>query len=90
MTAAAKGKVGKPVGTRSIPTLHAEILRVLKEDKDQNGDGMTAYAISKALEVPDPTVRMYLGDLVQGKKISERHIAGITLYKLRKTTQSQH
>ena len=84
MTAAAKGKVGKPVGTRSIPTLHAEILRVLKEDKDQNGDGMTAYAISKALAVPDPTIRLYLGDLVQQKKISAKKIARMTLHRPRK------
>ena len=81
MTSAAKGKVGKPVGTRSIPTLHAEILRVLKEDKDLNGDGLTAYAISKALATPDPTIRLYLGDLVEQKKISAKKIAGMTLYR---------
>jgi len=76
--------VGKPVGTRSIPTLHAEILRVLKEDKDLNGDGLTAYAISKALATPDPTIRLYLGDLVEQKKISAKKIAGMTLYRPRK------
>ena len=53
-------KVGKPVGTRSIPTLHAEILRVLKEDKEQNGDGLTASGISKALHTDRP-FRLYLG-----------------------------
>jgi hypothetical protein len=79
-----KRTVGKPVGTRSIPTLHAEILRVLKEDKDQNGDGLTAYAISKALATPDPTIRLYLGDLFEQKKISAKKIAGMTLYRLRK------
>ena len=78
-------KVGKPVGTRSIPTLHAEILRVLKEDKEQKGDGLTASGISKALATPDPTVRLYLGDLVEQKKISFRRIAGMTLYRLRAT-----
>jgi hypothetical protein len=83
------GKVGKPVGTRSIPTLHAEILRVLKEDKDQNGDGLTAYAISKALATPDPTIRLYLGDLLEEKKISAKKIAGMTLYRLR-ATKSKH
>jgi hypothetical protein len=90
MTAAAKGKVGKPVGTRSIPTLHAEILRVLQEDKDQSGDGMTAYAISKALAVPDPTIRLYIGDLVKQKKVSSKRIAGMTLYRIRakKSTKS--
>ena len=75
-------KVGKPVGTRSIPTLHAEILRVLKEDKEQNGDGLTASGISKALATPDPTVRVYLGDLVEQKKVSTQRIAGMTLYRL--------
>ena len=77
--------MGKPVGTRSIPTLHAEILRVLKEDKEQNGDGLTASGISKALATPDPTVRLYLGDLVEQKKVSFKRIAGMTLYRLRAT-----
>ena len=85
MTAAAKRSVGKPVGTRSIPTLHAEILRVLTEDKELNGDGLTASGISKALATPDPTVRLYLGDLVEQKKVSTRRIAGMTLYRLRAT-----
>jgi hypothetical protein len=80
-------KVGKPVGTRSIPTLHAEILRVLTEDKEQNGDGLTASGISKALATPDPTVRLYLGDLVEQKKVTYRRIAGMTLYRLRATKQ---
>ena len=77
--------VGKLIGTRSIPTLHAEILRVLKEDKDQHGDGRTASAISKSLGRPDPTVRLYLGDLVKERKVSTKKIAGMTLYRLRKT-----
>jgi hypothetical protein len=80
-----KGKVGKPVGTRSIKTLHAEILRVLQEDKDKNGDGLTAYALSKVLATPDPTIRLYLGDLVEQRKISAKKIAGMTLYRLRMT-----
>lgn len=80
-------KAGKPVGTRSIPTLHAEILRVLKEDKEQNGDGMTASGISKALATPDPTVRLYLGDLVEQKKVSYKRIAGMSLYRIRATKQ---
>jgi hypothetical protein len=81
----AKRTVGKPIGTRSIPILHAEILRVLKEDKDQNGDGMTAYAISKALATPDPTIRLYIGDLVKQKKVSFKRIAGMSLYRIRAT-----
>ena len=75
-------KVGKPVGTRSIPTLHAEILRVLKEDKEQNGEGLTASGISKALATPDPTVRLYLGDLEKDGKVSCRRIVNMNLYQI--------
>jgi len=76
-----KPKRGKPKGYRSITDLHTRILELLKDDKKD----WTAYSLSKALDVPDPTVRMYLGDLVQQRKVSERHIAGITLFKLRKS-----
>ena len=69
-----------PYLTMSIEGLHDRILELLKDDKKD----WTAYSISKELEVPRPTIDLYVGDLVQQKKVSERHIAGITLFKLRK------
>jgi hypothetical protein len=75
---------GKPLGYRSNKTLHDQIFTILKEDKDQKGDGLTAFAISKALGTPDPTIRLYLADLVAWKKVSERKIANMTLYRVHK------
>ena len=76
------GKVGKPRGTRLNLTLHAEILWILEQDQKQNGDGMTAFAISKAVAASDPTTRLYISDLVEEKKIVVKTIAGMTLYQL--------
>ena len=76
-------KRGKPLGHRSIEGLHDRILALLKDDKTD----WTAYSIGKELKVPRPTIDTYLGDLVQQRKVSERHIAGITLFKLRKISK---
>jgi len=74
---------GKPKGHRSIEGLHDRILELLKDDKKD----WTAYSIGNELKVPRPTIDTYLGDLVQQRKVSERHIAGITLFKLRKISK---
>jgi hypothetical protein len=76
---------GKPRGYRSNKTLHDQIFNILKEDKEQKGDGLTAFAISKALGTPDPTVRLYLDDLVAWKKASAKKIANMTLYRVHKS-----
>jgi len=79
---------GKPLGTRSNKTLHADILQKLQEDKDSKGDGMTPFALSKSLAIPDPTIRLYLGDLLEQKKVSVKMIANMTLYRIpRKSTK---
>jgi response regulator of citrate/malate metabolism len=74
---------GKPLGTRSMPELYPKILTVLQQDKDDRGDGMTAFAISKQIGVSDPTVRLYLDDLVDQKKISSKKILQMTLYRIK-------
>jgi hypothetical protein len=75
---------GKPLGFRSNKTLHDQIFQKLKEDKESHGDGLTACAISKSLATPDPTIRLYLADLVAWKKVSSKKIANMTLYRVHK------
>jgi len=75
-----KLKRGKKTGHRSIKDLHARILTLIQTEKKD----WTAYSISKKLEVPDPTVRLYLLDLVEQKKISAIHLLGVTVYRPRK------
>jgi predicted ArsR family transcriptional regulator len=75
---------GKPLGTRAIKDLHERIMVLLKQDKDDKGDGMTAFAISKQLIVPDPTVRLYLGDLVEKRHVTTKKILKMTLYRFNK------
>ena len=90
MTAAEKTRMrGKPKGTRSQPDLYGKILEELTKDKADGGDGMTAYAISKQLAVPDPTIRMYAEDLVKEKKLTAKIIRNMTVYRLKKDQEKQ-
>ena len=85
MTASTDSKKGrgKPLGHRAHPELYAEILRVLKEDKESGGDGMSANAIGKALGQNDMTTREYANDLVDEKKLTVKEIhARMVLYRL--------
>lgn len=80
-----KRSVGRPAGTRENKTLHADILRVLQQDKDDRGDGMTAFSVSKAVGKNVPIVQRYLADLVEQKKVTSKKIAGrMVLYRPRK------
>jgi hypothetical protein len=86
MTAASKvpekkGR-GKPLGHRSLPALYEDITRIVTE---AGNDGITAFAISKALAVPDPTIRLYLTDMVDQKKVVKKAIAGLVLYRIKKS-----
>lgn len=73
---------GKPLGTRTMPQLYEQILGVLKQDKQDCGDGMTAFALSKQIGVSDPTIRLYLEDLVEQKRVSALKIHQMTLYRI--------
>jgi predicted transcriptional regulator len=77
---------GKPKGYRSITDLYDRILKLLEEDRDiRKMKGRTAFSMHKELKVPDPTVRLYLKDLVKDKKVKSEKVAGITIYSIRKT-----
>jgi len=78
---ASKGR-GKPLGHRSLPALYTDITRIITE---AGKDGITAFAISKALAVPDPTIRLYLTDMVEQKKVVKKAIAGLVLYRIKKS-----
>ena len=74
---------GKPLGTRQKDGLYTKILELMKEDKDQKGDGYTAFAISGYLSEPYPTVQQYLADLVATKKVKSRKVLHMTLFSIR-------
>jgi len=77
-----KGR-GKPLGHRANQTLHTEIMRVLRQDKADGGDGMSANAIGKSLAQNDMTTRLYLSDLVEQKKVKIQKInPRMVLYKI--------
>jgi len=78
---------GKPLGTRSSKTLHNDIYNLLERDKFDHGDGLTAFAISKALAVPDPTIRLYLGDLVEQGKVTSKKVVNMVLYRPKRTVK---
>jgi hypothetical protein len=79
---------GKPLGTRQKVGLYDEILEKLWDDKHTKGDGMTAFAISKALGQPYPTVQQYLADLVSQKKVRSHKIVNMTLFSIKTQKKS--
>lgn len=74
---------GKPLGTRQKDGLYTDILNKLQEDKDQRGDGYTAFAISSYLGVTHQTVQQYLADLVAMKKVRQRKISNMLLFSIK-------
>ena len=74
---------GKPLGTRQKEGLYTKILDLLKEDKEQKGDGYTAFAISSYLGEAHQTVQQYLSDLVAQKKIKQRKISNLLLFSIK-------
>jgi hypothetical protein len=78
-----KNPLGKPLGTRQKDGLYTKILGLLQQDKDQKGDGYTAFAISGYLAEPYPTVQQYLADLVAMKKVKARKIIHLTLFSIK-------
>lgn len=74
---------GKPLGTRQKEGLYTKILEILQQDKDQKGDGYTAFAISGYLSEPYPTIQQYLADLVDQKKVRARKVVHMTLFSIR-------
>jgi hypothetical protein len=81
--AEAKRPRGKPPGTRQKEGLYTEILKKLQEDKDQGGDGYTAFAISSYLAKTHQTVQQYLADLVAQKKVKCRKISHMVLFSIK-------
>jgi hypothetical protein len=78
-----KNPVGKPPGTRQKNDLYTRILDMLKQDKEDKGDGYTAFALSRYLGEPYPTVQQYLVDLVDQKKVKSRKIVNMTLFSIK-------
>lgn len=74
---------GKPVGTRSKPGLYKDIMFLLEQARTDKKDGITAFDISKALEIPFPTIRLYLEDLVATKNVSSKKVCRMTLYRFK-------
>ena len=79
-----KNPRGKPKGTRSQRELYDKILGLLKQDKEDKGDGMTAFAISKALAISDPTIRMYCQDLLKEKCVTSKKMLNAIVYRFKK------
>ena len=78
-----KNPRGKPLGTRQKETLYTRILEKLQEDKQQKGQGYTAFALSGYLGEPYPTVQQYLADLVAQKKVRSRKVVTMTLFSIK-------
>jgi hypothetical protein len=74
---------GKPLGTRQKQGLYTKILEKLQEDKDQKGEGYTAFAIAGYLGEPYPTIQQYLADLVAQKKVRSRKVVTMTLFSIK-------
>ena len=74
---------GKPLGTRQKEGLYTDILGILQNDKDQKGDGYTAFAISSYLGETHQTVQRYLADLVDQKKVRSRKISSLILFSIK-------
>jgi len=78
-----KNPRGKPLGTRQKEGLYTKILDLLKTDKEQKGEGYTAFAISGYLGEPYPTIQQYLADLVAQKKVRSRKVVTMTLFSIK-------
>ena len=74
---------GKPLGTRQKEGLYTKILDLLKIDKEQKGEGYTAFAISGYLGEPYPTIQQYLADLLAQKKVRSRKVVTMTLFSIK-------
>lgn len=72
---------GKPAGTRTKPELYGKIMALLNAERDTGGQGMTAFRLHTTLKVPDPTIRMYVNDLVREGKVKARTVANITVFR---------
>lgn len=81
--AEAKRPRGKPPGTRQKEGLYTQILDILQQDKEQKGEGFTAFAISGYISEPYPTVQQYLADLVAMKKVKSRKVVTMTLFTIK-------
>lgn len=57
--------MSRPTGTRDKKDLYDQIINQLRK----HPDGMNAYNLHLALKVNDATIRLYLSDLVEQKKI---------------------
>ena len=81
---------GKPSGTRQHPELYQEIRNKLWDDRRSKGTGMTAFAISKAIAYPYPTVQQYLDDMLKDGEVKIQRVASMTLFSIKvsaKTTK---
>jgi lipoate synthase len=76
-------KRGKPLGTRQKDGLYTKILELLQQDKAQEGDGYTAFAISSYLGETHQTVQQYLSDLVEMKKVRQKKIFKMLLFSIK-------
>jgi hypothetical protein len=74
---------GKPLGTRQKDGLYTKILELLQQDKDQKGDGCTPYAISGYLGEPYPTIKQYIQDLINQKKVTSKRISNLDLIRIK-------
>ena len=76
-------KRGKPLGTRQKDGLYTKILELLRQDKEQRGDGFTAFAVASYLGETHQTVQQYLSDLVEMKKVKQRKISNMLLFSIK-------
>ena len=76
-------KRGKPLGTRQKDGLYTAILDLLQQDKAQEGDGYTAFAVSSYLGETHQTVQQYLADLVEMKKVRQKKIFKMLLFSIK-------
>lgn len=85
-----KKRVGKPKGTRSKEGLHDEIYAQIEaatkaaQEAGKEFKGITAFAIAKTLDIPRPTIVMYLDDLVKLELISFVEAGEVRAYSIRK------
>jgi len=57
--------MSRPTGTRDKPEVYSQIINHLRK----HPEGQNAYSIHQALGINDVTVRTYLADLVEQKKV---------------------
>jgi response regulator of citrate/malate metabolism len=74
---------GKPRGTRQKDGLYTQILELLQQNKNQKGDGYTAFAVAKYIGETHQTVQQYLADLVIMKRVKQRKISNLLLFSIK-------